>query len=62
MELKKKTTLIAEKDNELTAVKAEAAELAEQVFFTKKEVGECKENLELALGKINSRHVSPTAS
>ena len=54
MELKKKATQIAEKDSELTAVKAEAAELVEQVFLIKKEVAENRENLELALGKINS--------
>ena len=54
MELKKKAAQIAEKDSELTAVKAEAADLAEQVFSLKKEVRESKENLELALGKNNS--------
>ena len=54
MEVKKKSTQIVEKDNELTAVKEEAAELAEQVFSLGKEVRESKENLELAMGKINS--------
>ena len=54
MDLKKKDVLLNEKDNELAVKDIELADTKERMYTMKKELEECRRNLEVAIGKSNS--------